>query len=61
VQPGEPANPDASLRADPATLNALLEASREFDAAVSDGSVVAAGDLSALRRLVRAVTAPAPG
>jgi DNA-binding HxlR family transcriptional regulator len=61
VQPGEPASPDASLRADPATLNALLEASREFDAAVSDGSVVAAGDLSALRRLVGAVTAPAPG
>ena len=61
VQPGEPASPDASLRADPATLNALLEASREFDAAVSDGSVVAAGDLSALRRLVQAVTAPASG
>jgi DNA-binding HxlR family transcriptional regulator len=60
VQPGEPASPDASLRTDPATLNALLEASREFDAAVSDGSVVAAGDLSALRRLVQAVTAPAP-
>jgi DNA-binding HxlR family transcriptional regulator len=54
VQPGEPANPDASLRTDPATLNALLEASREFDAAVSDGSVVAAGDLSALHRLVQA-------
>ena len=54
VQPGEPASPDASLRTDPATLNALLEASREFDAAVSDGSVVAAGDLSALRRLVQA-------
>jgi DNA-binding HxlR family transcriptional regulator len=60
VQPGEPASPDASLRTDPATLNALLEASREFDAAVSDGSVVAAGDLPALRRLVQAVTAPAP-
>jgi len=60
VQPGEPASPDACLRADPATLNALLVASRDFDAAVSDGSVVAAGDLSALRRLVQAVTAPAP-
>src|SRR5450755_4065577 len=57
VQPGEPASPDASLRADPATLNALLEAATEFDAAVSDGSVVAAGDLSVLRRLVQAVTA----
>jgi DNA-binding HxlR family transcriptional regulator len=60
VQPGEPASPDASLRADPATFNALLDASREFDTAVSDGSVVASGDLSALRRLVQAVTAPAP-
>jgi DNA-binding HxlR family transcriptional regulator len=60
VQPGEPASPDASLRTDPATLNALLMASREFDAAISDGTVVTAGDLSALRRLVQAVTAPAP-
>jgi DNA-binding HxlR family transcriptional regulator len=58
VQPGEPADPDALLRTDPATLNALLQASRDFDAAVSDGSAVAAGDLSALRRLVQAVTAP---
>jgi DNA-binding HxlR family transcriptional regulator len=57
VQPGEPASPDASLRTDPATLNALLEATKEFDAAVSDGSIVAAGDLSVLRRLVQAVTA----
>src|ERR1035438_8356712 len=57
VQPGEPASPDASLRTDPATLNALLEATKEFDAAVSDGTVVAAGDLSVLRRLVQAVTA----
>jgi SCP-2 sterol transfer family len=59
VQPGEPASPDASLRADPATFNALLEGSRDLDAAVSDGSVVAAGDLSALRRLLQAVTTPA--
>jgi DNA-binding HxlR family transcriptional regulator len=57
VQPGEPASPDASLRTDPATLNALLQATREFDAAVSDGSADAAGDLSALRRLVQAVPA----
>jgi hypothetical protein len=57
VQPGEPASPDASLRTDTATLNALLEATKEFDAAVSDGSVVTAGDLPVLRRLVQAVTA----
>jgi DNA-binding HxlR family transcriptional regulator len=59
VQPGEPACPDASLRTDPATFNSLLDGSRELDAAVSDGTVTAAGDLSALRRLLRAVTAPA--
>jgi DNA-binding HxlR family transcriptional regulator len=58
VQPGEPASPDASLRTDPATLNALLGAATEFDAALSDGSIAAAGDLSALRRIVQAVTAP---
>lgn len=58
VQPGEPTHPDASLRTDPATLNTLLGGSREFDAALSDGSIAAAGDLPALRRLVQAVTAP---
>jgi DNA-binding HxlR family transcriptional regulator len=59
VQPGEPIDPDGSLACDPATLNALLDGTRKFDAAVSDGSVVATGDLPALRRLVRAVTVPA--
>jgi DNA-binding HxlR family transcriptional regulator len=58
VQPGEPTNPDASLRTDPTTLNALLETPIELDASVSDGSVVATGDLSTLRRLLQAVTAP---
>jgi DNA-binding HxlR family transcriptional regulator len=53
VQPGEPENPDASLRADPTTLNALLETPGKLDAAVSDGSVIAGGDVSALRRLLR--------
>ena len=60
VQPGEPASPDASLRTDPATFNALLDASRGLDAAVSDGSVVVSGDLSALRRLLQAVTGGRP-
>jgi DNA-binding HxlR family transcriptional regulator len=57
VQPGEPASPDASIRADPAAFNALLEAPAQLDAAVSGGSVVAAGDLSALHRLLQAVIA----
>jgi DNA-binding HxlR family transcriptional regulator len=59
VQPGEPARPDASLRTDPATFNAMLDGSRDLEAGVSDGTVVTAGDLSALRQLLRAVTAPA--
>jgi hypothetical protein len=59
VQPGEPADPDAFLRTDPATLNALLGATRDLDTAVLDGSAVAGGDRSALRQLVQAVTAPA--
>ncbi|MDQ6777634.1 MAG: winged helix-turn-helix transcriptional regulator [Actinomycetota bacterium] len=58
LQPGEPGSPSASLRADPATLNALLETPGKLDAAVSDGSVVVAGDVAALRRLLYAVTAP---
>jgi DNA-binding HxlR family transcriptional regulator len=56
VEPGEPASADASLRADPRALNALLENPAALDAAIADGSAVAAGDLPALRRLLRAVT-----
>lgn len=60
VQPGEPANPDASLRTDPVTLNVLLAASTDLDDAVADGTVDAAGDLTTLRRLIQSVTtAPA--
>jgi DNA-binding HxlR family transcriptional regulator len=59
VRPGEPDRPDAVLRTDPATLNALLDGSLDLDAAVRDGSVVTAGDRPALRALVGAVTSPA--
>jgi DNA-binding HxlR family transcriptional regulator len=59
VEPGESAEADASLRADPKTLNALLENPGALDAALSDGSAAAAGDLSALSRLLRAVGGPA--
>ena len=59
VQPGEPAEADASLRTDPKTLNALLENPDALDAAISDGSATAAGDLPVLRLLLRAVTNPA--
>jgi hypothetical protein len=58
VRPGEPDRPDAVLRTDPATLNGLLDGSRELGAAASDGSVVTAGDESALRRLLQSAAAP---
>lgn len=60
IQPGEPAAAAASLRTDPKTLNALLVDPAALDASVSEGSAVAAGDLAALRRLLRAVTSPSP-
>lgn len=59
VEPGEPTSADAGLRTDPKTLNALLEDPAALDAAMSDATAVATGDLSALRRLLRAVTTPA--
>ena len=59
VRPGEPGAPDAALRTDPATLNALLDGSLDLDAAVSAGSVATAGDRPALGRLIAAVTSPA--
>jgi DNA-binding HxlR family transcriptional regulator len=60
VEPGEPAAADVSLRADPQTLNALLGDPAALDAAVADGTVVAAGNLPALRRLLQAVAIPSP-
>jgi DNA-binding HxlR family transcriptional regulator len=59
VRSGEPAEADASLRTGPKTLNALLEDPGALDAAISDGSASAAGDLPALRRLLEGVTSPA--
>jgi hypothetical protein len=60
VEPGEPTQADVYLRADPQTLNSLIDDPAALDAAVSDGSVVVAGDLSALRRLLQAVSTPSP-
>jgi hypothetical protein len=45
---------------DPRTLNALLENPDVLDAAISDGSAAAGGDLPALRRLLRAASSPCP-
>jgi alkyl sulfatase BDS1-like metallo-beta-lactamase superfamily hydrolase len=57
--PGEPDRPDAGLRTDAATLNALLDGTADLDAAVSGGSAAVAGDRAVLRRLIAAVTTPA--
>ena len=48
VQQGEPADPDASLRTDSTTFNALLGGAEDLAAAVSAGRAAASGDLSAL-------------
>jgi len=53
VEPGEPTRADVRVRTDPGTLNALLDEPAALDAAISNGSVAAAGDLSALRRLLQ--------
>ena len=60
VEPGEPTRADVYFRADPRTLNSLLDDPAALDAAMSDGSVVVTGELSALRRLLRAVNIPSP-
>src|SRR6059058_1910028 len=44
VEPGEPAAPDAVIRTDPPTLNALLETPSELDAAIDGGRVTIDGD-----------------
>jgi DNA-binding HxlR family transcriptional regulator len=58
VQAGEPTRPDASLRTDPRTLNALLDDPSTLDGYAADGSAAVTGDWSVLRRLLDTV-APA--
>jgi DNA-binding HxlR family transcriptional regulator len=53
VEPGEPAAPDATIRTDPPTLNALLEKPSDLDAAIEDGRMTVEGDRKAVRRLLR--------
>ncbi|HEY7483087.1 MAG TPA: helix-turn-helix domain-containing protein [Streptosporangiaceae bacterium] len=50
IEPGEPADPAATLRTDPQTLNDVLADSAALDTMLSDGS--ATGDIPALRRLL---------
>ncbi|NYJ06504.1 winged helix-turn-helix transcriptional regulator [Petropleomorpha daqingensis] len=60
VEAGAPADTDAVLRTDPATLNALISDPASLAAAVADGRAVVGGDEAALRRLLgSAAAAPA--
>ncbi|HTJ70198.1 MAG TPA: winged helix-turn-helix transcriptional regulator [Actinospica sp.] len=60
VQPGETARADVSLRAKPETLSALFADPTSLAAACADGSATVVGDLTAVDRLLRAVTDPWP-
>jgi hypothetical protein len=60
VRPGETATAAASLRTEPRTLSALLTDPAKLATAYADGSVTVVGDLSAIERLLHAVTDPWP-
>jgi DNA-binding HxlR family transcriptional regulator len=53
VEPGEPADPDATIQTDPWSLNTLIDEPGGFAAAVADESVIVTGALAAVRRLLR--------
>jgi DNA-binding HxlR family transcriptional regulator len=55
VEPGECADPDATLRTDPSTLNALLDDPAGLEHAVSRHRASVTGDESALRRILNSV------
>jgi DNA-binding HxlR family transcriptional regulator len=60
VRPGEPATAAVSLRTEPKALSALLADPATLATACADGSVAVVGDLSAIDRLLHAVTDPWP-
>jgi DNA-binding HxlR family transcriptional regulator len=53
VEPGPPAAPDAGLRTDPATLNALLSDPGRLKSAIASGKASVTGDGAALLRLLK--------
>jgi DNA-binding HxlR family transcriptional regulator len=55
IEPGDTEPADAGIRTDPNTLNELLLAPGDLDAALATGAAEAAGDVDALRRLLTAV------
>ncbi|GIF65017.1 HxlR family transcriptional regulator [Asanoa ishikariensis] len=52
VSPGEPMRAEASLRTDPATLNALLSGTSSLADALATGEAIVSGDEASLRRLL---------
>jgi DNA-binding HxlR family transcriptional regulator len=60
VRPGEPATAAVSLRTEPKTLSALLNDPATLATACADGSAAVVGDVSAIGRLLRAVSDPWP-
>jgi DNA-binding HxlR family transcriptional regulator len=60
VQRGEPATAAVSLRTDPKTLSGLLADPDTLAATCADGSAAVVGDLTAIGRLLHAVTDPWP-
>jgi SCP-2 sterol transfer family len=60
AQPGEPAGADFSLRTDPETLVALIEAPDTLDAALAGGRAAVGGDTSALRTILQTAGSAPP-
>jgi DNA-binding HxlR family transcriptional regulator len=60
VEAGEPSAAAVSLRAEPAALSALLADPATLPTACADGSITVVGDMSAISRLLHAVTDPWP-
>jgi DNA-binding HxlR family transcriptional regulator len=58
IEIGESPDAHASLRTDSRTFNSLIGHPVDLDAVLSDGSAVAEGDLTALRRLLKDVVLP---
>ncbi|WP_410809261.1 winged helix-turn-helix transcriptional regulator [Micromonospora sp. 067-2] len=53
IEPGEPAQAQAGLRTDPATLNALLSGDTDLATALTTGKAVRTGDEAVLCQLLR--------
>jgi DNA-binding HxlR family transcriptional regulator len=59
IEPGEAARSDVIVRSDPARFDRVLHDPASLDAAMKAGRVQVAGDVAALRRVLRRLPAPA--